>query len=340
MGNGAITVTREQILAFRRRVGSLGSRLPPGPDSVGVAARAGLQDSMPRAAVLSLNARIEGVASDAWEQPPLIQVWGPRFSVFAVTANDRAVFTLGRFPDDANGQRRATTLADQLTTLLDGRSMPFGEAGKALGGHPNRLRYATTTGRIVLRWDGARQPTITAVPAPAIDPVDARSELVRRYLHVFGPASAEAFSDWAGVKTSSAIDRFERLMTELIPVTTPIGDAWILTSDEQALRAEPEPAIGVRLLPSGDAYFLLQGAERQLLVPDADLRELLWTSRVWPGAILADGEIVGTWRRAKHQVTISAWGTLLGVVGDQIVAEAEALPIPENQGQMTVLWAR
>ena len=55
-----------------------------------------------------------------------------------------------------------------------------------------------------------------------------------------------------------------------------------------------------RLLPSGDAYFLLDGAERELLVPRADQRDRLWTPRVWPGALLVDGEIRGTWRRAQH----------------------------------------
>ena len=95
----------------------------------------------------------------------------------------------------------------------------------------------------------------------------------------------------------------------------------------------------MRLLPSGDSYFLLQGVDRQLLVQNPDQRALLWTSRVWPGAILADGEIVGTWRRAKHTVTLHTWGELAPAVRDQIIAEAVALPIPENHGQMTVLWA-
>ena len=80
---------------------------------------------------------------------------------------------------------------------------------------------------------------------------------------------------------------------------TPIGDAWILTRDEPTFRAARGAAAPARLLPSGDAYFLLQGADRELLVPDADRRGALWTPRVWPGALLVDGELVGTWRRAQ-----------------------------------------
>lgn len=351
MTSASLVVTRQQILAFRRRTSALDERLSVGDAALRTAAWAGLQDSMPRAAVLSINARVESTPATAWEHPALVQIWGPRFSVYVVAAQDLAVFTLGRFPDDATAQHRATDLAARLATLLDGAAMPFGEAGRALGEPPNRLRYATTTGSVVLRWDGARQPTIRAVPPPQVEPAAARRELVRRYLHVFGPSNPQSFGEWAGVRTRSATATFEQLQPSLTPVTTPLGARWMLSEDEQAIRdatgpagsTEPAGSTGptgsVRLLPSGDTYFLLQGADRELLVPDAERRGLLWTSRVWPGAILADGEIVGTWRRADRTVTVDAWGAVAPDVRDQIVAEAERLPIPENQGRMTVVWA-
>ena len=63
-------------------------------------------------------------------------------------------------------------------------------AARALGEPPNRLRYATLTGRVRMRWDGAKQPTIWMAPPPDIGPGEARLELARRYLHVFGPGDA------------------------------------------------------------------------------------------------------------------------------------------------------
>ena len=77
------------------------------------------------------------------------------------------------------------------------------------------------------------------------------------------------------------------------------------------MRAAETPAAPARLLPSGDAYFLLDGAERKLLLPRADQRQRLWTSRVWPGALLVEGEIRGTWRRAQHTVADRRLGTTL-----------------------------
>src|SRR5260221_14690152 len=106
-----LDLTRAQILAHRRNVQALEERLPPGPESLRRAAWAGLQDSMPRAAVLSIHARVQGTASDTWEDPSLVQLWGPRFSAYVVAARDYAVFSLGRLPDDARGRRRAEGLA-------------------------------------------------------------------------------------------------------------------------------------------------------------------------------------------------------------------------------------
>src|SRR5436190_19591555 len=98
-----LDLTRSQILAFRRRVGALDERLPPGARSLRRAAWAGLQDSMPRAALLSIHARVEGAHPDIWEDRSLVQLWGPRFSAYVVPARDHALFSLARLPDDERG---------------------------------------------------------------------------------------------------------------------------------------------------------------------------------------------------------------------------------------------
>src|SRR5438093_369845 len=299
-----LDLTRAQILAFRRHVGAVDRRLPRGRRSLRRAAWAGLQDSMPRAALLSIHARVERTQPSTWEDLSLVQLWGPRHHAYVVAARDLALFSLGRLPDEVGARRVAEALAARLHSLLAGARMTYGEAGKALGENPNRLRYAASTGTVMIRWDGARQPTIWTVPRPEVDPRDARLELARRYLHVFGPTTAEAFAEWVGINPQRGVAAFAALQRWLTPVRTPIGDSWILTSDEPTLRAAPGPAASARLLPSGDTYFLLQGRDRELLVPNASFRRALWTPRVWPGGVLVEGEIVGTWRRAAGTVTI------------------------------------
>jgi hypothetical protein len=323
-----LDLTRAQILVHRRTVGALDERLPRGARSLRRAAWAGLQDSMPRAALLSIHARVEGTRPSVWEDPSLVQIWGPRYHAYVVPAADLAVFSLGRLPDDPRGRRVAEDAAARLHALLGGGRLNDRQAGKALGVSHNWFRYAGSTGTVLMRWEGARAPVVWTVPPPNVDPREARLELARRYLHIFGPTTPAVFAEWAGISPAAGLAAFEALTGSLTAVRTPIGDAWILTGDEETFRAKPRPPVSARLLPSGDAFFLLQRADRELLVPEADRRRALWTPRVWPGAVLVGGEIVGTWRRAEADVSIELWRRLSRTERDAVEAEAASLPLP------------
>jgi len=292
---------------------------------------------MPRAALLSIHARVSRTDPGTWAESPLVQVWGPRYSAFVIAERDLAVFTLGRLPDEPKARQRAEDIADRLEAALGEKQIDVRDAARIVGLHPNALRYAAPTGRFLIYWDGARQPLIWSVPAPAVDPFDARLELARRYLHVFGPATPDSFASWAGVRPNVAGATFDELSRELIAVRTPIGEAWILASDESAFRSA-DRAASTRLLPSGDTYFLLQGADRALLVSDATHRTQLWTSRVWPGAVLLDGEVVGIWRRSHHKVTVQTWRPLDGSGREAIESEAASLPLPGVGRPIAVTW--
>ena len=352
----SLVLTREQILAHRLHATGLDRRRPLTPAALSAAAAPGLTDSTPRAALHSLHARLTGVGPDTWEAPPLVQVWGPRYSTYVVAREDVPVFTLGCLPDEPAARRRALTLADRLADFLGPDRRDAGDAARALGLHPSALRYAAPTGRFLIRWDGARRPLVWQVPAPDVDPHTARLEMARRHL-LLGPATPGSFAAWAGLRPPAAHAAFAALAAETLPVTTPLGDARILAADEASIRpsdaaASPGPTASgpaspgtgtptpaVRLLPSGDAHHLLQGADRALLVPDAARRAEVWTPRVWPGAVLVDGEIVGTWRRAEHAVTVTTWEAPSPAERAAIEAEALTLPVPGLPRPVTVTWA-
>lgn len=332
-----LQLSRQQILAHRRMVSALDERLAPSGLSLERAASAGLQDSMPRAALLSIHARVSATGPRAWAEPPLVQVWGPRYSAYVIAERDLAVFTLGRLPEESQARQRAEDVAERLETALGQERMDVRDAARFVGLHPNALRYAAPTGRFVIYWDGAKQPLIWSVPAPTVDPTEARLELARRHLHVSGPGTPDSFASWAGVRPKAAGATFSALDGELIAVRTPIGEAWILASDESEFRSA-DGAVSTRLLPSGDAYYLLQGQDRELLVSEAAHRSQLWTSRVWPGAVLLDGEIVGTWRRSDHKVTVRPWRPLTTAGREAVEDEAASLPLPGITRSITVTW--
>ena len=178
-----LVLSRPQILAFRRGVGALDQRLPPGRGSLRQAAWAGLQDSMPRAALLSLHARVKGVGPSAWEHPSLVQIWGPRFSAYVVPARDVAPFTLGRMPDDPEDRRKFEDLARRLHAFLRGRRVRFGDVHRPLAlPHPNYVRYATITGRVKLvlrKYAHERGVPVYGFKARSVDaerPIDTERE--------------------------------------------------------------------------------------------------------------------------------------------------------------------
>jgi hypothetical protein len=284
-----------------------------------------------------LHARLAGVDASTLDDPSLAQLWGPRYNTYVVPKHDFALFSLGRLPDNERGRLRAERIAEQLNTHLDGRRMTDREAGRALR-IGNEMRYASTTGTIAIRWDGARAPEIWTVAAADIAPADACRELARRHLHIFGPTTATGFARWAGVTRRAGAAAFASLEGSLVPVRSPLGDEWLLADDEPEMQAADTASAEVRLLPSGDAYFLLDRAERELLVPSADKRQRLWTPRVWPGALLVDGEIRGTWRRAQHTVRIETWSRLAPDRRAAIEAEAASLPLPGIDREIEVVW--
>jgi hypothetical protein len=337
-GRSGPAVTREQVVAFRRRTGGLDERLAPGPASLARAAWAGLQDSVPRSALHSLHARVEGTGPAAWEDPSLVQVWGLRYTAYVVPAGDHAPFTLGRLPDAGSTRRKAEDIAARLHAHLGGRVLDAEEAGRGLGLNANSLRYAALTGTVLIRWGGARQPTVWTVPRPDVDPLEARIELTRRYLHTLGPGTPTGFANWAGVSAPAALAAFEALGPSLVPVRSPVGEALVLAADESTLRAPAGPPAPARLLPSGDVFYLLQGVDRELLVPDPERRAALWTSRVWPGALLVAGDVAGTWRRSGAIVTVTQWRRLSRAERDAVEAEAATLPLPEVHGAVGVRW--
>jgi hypothetical protein len=333
-----LKLDRAQILAFRRRVSALDSRLPMSPDSLRHAGWAGLQDSMPRAALLSIHARVRDTQPDTIYDESLLQVWGPRFSAYVVPAVDRAVFTLSRMPDDERGRQRAESAAQRLRAAIGDARAGHHDVGEQMGINPNSLRYGTATGEIAIRWEGARQPQIWMLPRPETSPEDARAEMARRYLHVFGPTSATRFADWAGISARAGHDTFVKLASELTQVLTPIGEAVILTADLETFSKPAGRPAQARLLPSGDTYFLLWGEDRELLLPDAASRAQLWTSRVWPGAVLVSGEIVGVWRRANEKVTVELWRPLSPAEREAVEEEASGLPLPGLTKDLSVSW--
>ncbi len=121
----------------------------------------------------------------------------------------------------------------------------------------------------------------------------AAAEAVRRFLRFYGPATSGDFAEWAGLARSHAERLWQELKEDLHEVAVGRRPAWVLREDAGALDGPPA-ATGIRLIPPGDPY--LEKPNRALLASDDALRKRMFRPVGSPGAVLADGRLVGLWR--------------------------------------------
>ena len=328
------SITRENVLAFRQHSTHLHRRLPPG--RLVEAAFAGLQDSAPRSAVLALHARVKDVSPSAWKDPRFVQVWGPRGAVYVVSGQDVAVFTLGRFPRNPVLGAAVRTAAEEAKRAFRARKAQPERvlSDRAVGPNFRDLRVASMAGAVRIEWDGATTSWRVVEP-PTEAPEPARLELARRFLRSVGPSTPKEFAWWSGGwagsfgyatrgELSDAQQTFRSLEKELTEVELEGRKRWILRTDRSRLE-RAVPVETVRLLPAGDPY--LASADRALIVPQPLFRSELWPKSVWPGALMVNCELVGTWRRQVGRVTVRAWRPLGREVRDAVEEEVSGMPI-------------
>jgi hypothetical protein len=176
---------------------------------------------------------------------------------------------------------------------------------------------------------GTSPPVLRPIPdwprehwGPAEDPLaaPARLQVIRGYLRLLGPATLQ---DVAAFLDSTATDVKAHWPAEAVAVEVEGRRAWVLP-DAAAAAA---PADLVRLL--GPYDLLLQGRDRDLLLPDTRAHKALWPTIGRPGAVLVGTELVGTWRpRAAGQrltVRLDLWRPLSPPVRARVAEEAERL---------------
>lgn len=193
------------------------------------------------------------------------------------------------------------------------------------------LRLATLPG-------GARivdQAPLTVAPIRPWKVPSASSgagRLVRAYLALHGPATpadAAAYLGTTGPHVRSVWP------PDVVPVTVEGRKAWAIEEPGEV----PEVSF-VRLLGHPDPY--LQMRDRALLVPDKAKAKTLWTVLAGPGAVVVDGDVVGTWRAAKKkrlEVTVTPWGRLSRDARSAVEEEAARVALARGVEDFAVAYA-
>lgn len=361
----AIEVGRAQVLAYRvaahqfDRSEHTASRL--------AVLDLGVADTPPGSARTALAARLPAPPGP---DEPLVAVWGARGAPFVHRAEDLPALAAALFPrDEADAKARvgpssaripgadldavratvsalhevvtAPTSKGAMSTALTARLPELAfycpgcqvehlsdqlirVAGLAAG---VRLEPGTTPLVVspVAGWSCPDGPGGLAAPA-------------RAYLRLHGPAKqAEVAAYFAASRAAVAASWPEDLVEVRVD-----GKAgyWIPAEREAALRLDPATGVNapdpVRLLPPSDPY--LQTRNRDLLVPERSEQKALWRPLGNPGAILADGEIAGTWRAKLSGKTLAITLEAFRPLPPPVLAavEEEARTVAEVRGAADV----
>lgn len=314
---GDRVVRSDAARCFRLEVTEASRRLPAG--SLVAAAHGGLQDSAPRAALLSLSARVHRVSRDDWEHEDFTQIWF-RWADYVVPSADVAVFTIGTLPRRAQWRDALHMVADDVAALAPLGRAPSREITQRL---PMLVVRATsTTGRVRIRWD-ARTVDVILTQPPRCDPEEARLELARRFVHWQAPTSVAHFAKWAAVTAADARETWRGLADELTPIAFGGRRRWCLHADLARLVDAARPD-AVRFLPQGDPVRFMADVFTATSPVGAAPRNGVTTRLVnsLTGLVVLDGEAVASWGRVRGNVTVLPHRSLAGSNLSRVQAEA------------------
>jgi hypothetical protein len=225
-------------------------------------------------------------------------------------------------------------LSGRLTEVLDGPYLRACRPCDAIHAYEMPFRLAAlqagleldpdTSPPVLRRIRGLRAPRYGHLAGEA----DPRFDVVRTHLRFYGPTR---IADVATFLDAPQADVRAHWPEDVVDVRVDGAARALLAEDGAELAAvsgggrDGDPV--VRLLGPFDPF--LQLRDRELLVTDAAHRKDLWRTLGRPGAIVVDGEVLGTWRpRTKARrltVAIEPWRRLRAGEAALIDEQAERL---------------
>lgn len=345
-----------KIAAFRLRRGLVQPRGPRGSLVQAARGAGGLQAQVLSSADLAGWARVRGhrqgdLARALWEDRSLAKTWLMRGTLHLVPAEDLPIYTSaldarGSYPASwlhywettAAGMER---LIDAIAEALDGAALDRRELEQAV-----RPRVGPQLSKFIGEsWGGilkpaARRGVLCAGPtrgqnATFVRPdqwlgswrelpfEEAGSELLRRYLSSYGPASRADFARWVGHGYEPRL----RFAWEHVEVAEVEPKRFLLPEDVARLQAEPASR-AVRLLPSFDPY-LLSHQDREHLV-DASIKDRVYRTAGWVSpVVLRRGRVAGVWshvvRAGRVRVTVEPFQRLDAAARTTVEREAASV---------------
>lgn len=158
-------------------------------------------------------------------------------------------------------------------------------------------------------------------------------EMIRRYLHVFGPASLPDITAWSGV--TNLKQPLLELGDEIVKYRN--GDGVVLYDLAELEIASEDLNAPVRFLPGFDNA-LLGHKDRRRIISDEHRAIIGTPNGMFASTFLVDGFVAGVWRVFDGQLQLVTFGTHDKRVRREIEREAEKLGPFWTGDDLPVTW--
>lgn len=248
------------------------------------------------------------------------------------SASDREWWYLAE-ADRVLGEKRRHHMTDQVTAVLDGRTLTTRRIRSELGVGAEEapgLRHllkALALERVIVAAEGASgwrsnqygyalwDQWLPDHPARALDPVESRVAVAAWYLEGHGPGTVADFAWWSGLKPVNARDA-------LLAAAGPSdGDQYDIAAPEPTPDAE-----GLRLLPVWDTALVSQRERRRMVEPEHH-RFVYDASGNVTSTIAYRGKVIGVWDRGGDADRIEIAAAFFAGEGprDEVAGEADLI---------------
>jgi hypothetical protein len=234
----------------------------------------------------------------------LIASWAPGFRRLGL--DHRTLGRCGELWAKALAGGRQLTRREMAAVLARGRIAAASRLSSLLG-------YAELAGVIASGGRRDKQTTWALLDdrVPASRPLareEALAELARRYFQSHGPATIRDFAWWTGLPLGQSREALE-LAKGGLNADRVGGETYWLVDGKTVSRRSPS----AHLLPAFDEY-LVGYRERSAVLDRAHASKVNAGGGMLSPAVVIDGRVVGTWRRAlgndEVAVTVRSFGRL------------------------------
>ena len=220
----------------------------------------------------------------------------------------------------ALAEQGPTTSVEALALIEREHGLTGMRARRAWRG--GRMRAHVLHDHVSASWEAPQRHRFVALEEPeAHDPVEARAEIIRRYLAAFGPASRQDIDAWSMLRQPQIRPALERL--EPLRRFRDENGRELLDVPRAPL-PDPETPAPVRFLPKWDNV-LLSFADRRRVLPEELRKKVIRMNGDVAQTFLVDGLVAGIWEVDNGRVVLQPFVRLSREARREVNEEKERL---------------